>query len=369
MARRTAVFSRPSGDDSAGQAQRRSNHARQGSAPAALRFLCLLCLLLSACASGMDAAGSQATAVRVAATAAVDSGSAGGGASALPGASAGASGSAATGGAGAAARPDRQLATPDEAEGGPGLAGASAGTPGVLGPFSSPGASPGAGHAGSTATAPGGASGSAAGTTVRPNPFALDLYRNGDFVRQYTFDWCVGASIQMMLNMIRPTNERSRAQQQAMWELARDLSSGPYQGANPRGWTDALNELGAGSYALVAVKDYGEALRAAAAAITDTNRPVGLVMWGGRHAWVMSGFTSSGDPRTTPGFVVTGVRVLDPLYPYGSSQWGASPAADTLLRPAQLADQFVPRQRHRPSPDGRPDSAPEGSYVLVLPES
>ena len=171
----------------------------------------------------------------------------------------------------------------------------------------------------------------------------------------------------MMLNMIRPQNERSRARQQQVWELARDRSSSPYGGANPRGWTAALNELGAGRYALVGIRDYGEAVRTAAAAIRRTRRPVGLVMWSGRHAWVMSGFTSVGDPLVHPNFVVTGVRVLDPLYPRGSSAWGPSPRPGALLRPSELDDDFVPRRRRRNRP--YPDYAPPGSYVLVLPQA
>ena len=60
----------------------------------------------------------------------------------------------------------------------------------------------------------------------------------------------------------------------------------------------------------------------------DTGRPVGLVMWKGRHAWVMSGFTSDADPRAGDDFDVTGVRVLDPLYPHGSSLWGSFAEAE-----------------------------------------
>jgi len=88
---------------------------------------------------------------------------------------------------------------------------------------------------------------------------------------------------------------------------------------------------------------------------------VGLVMWSGRHAWVMSGFESVGDPRQFPDFSVTGIRVLDPLYPYGSGQWGPSPAPNTLLTPEQLATQFVVREPRRWS------SGLAAGYLLVLP--
>ena len=42
-----------------------------------------------------------------------------------------------------------------------------------------------------------------------------------------------------------------------------------------------------------------EALRLAAASIRQTNRPVGLLVWRGRHAWVMSGFKATADPLRT----------------------------------------------------------------------
>ncbi|MEE9096426.1 hypothetical protein [Pseudarthrobacter phenanthrenivorans] len=197
-----------------------------------------------------------------------------------------------------------------------------------------------------------------------PQPFALDLYREGDFVPQYTFDWCVAASVQMAHNLIDATGGGTwadRAQQNELWEMARAHSSDSFNGANPFGWAQVLTDAGMGPYRVVSIPGYEEALRTAANALTDTGRPVGLVMWSGRHAWVMSGFESSGDPHQFPAFAVTGIRVLDPLYPYGSGQWGPSPAPDALLSPEQLATQFVVREPRRWS------SALPAGYLLVLP--
>lgn len=116
-----------------------------------------------------------------------------------------------------------------------------------------------------------------------------------------------------------------------------------------------------GPYTVVSIADYGTALRTAARAIAATGRPVGLVMWRGRHAWVMSGFESIGDPARFPEFSVTGVRVQDPLYPHGSGQWGPSPEPNSLLTPEQLATQFVVREPRRWSSE-----LPTG-YLMVLP--
>lgn len=197
-----------------------------------------------------------------------------------------------------------------------------------------------------------------------PQPFAFNLYQAGDFVPQYTFDWCVAASVQMAHNLLDDTGGASwtdSAQQGQLWEMARARSSDSFNGANPFGWAQVLTESGMGPYTVVSVADYGGALQTAARAMAGTGRPVGLVMWSGRHAWVMSGFESMGDPAQFPDFKVTGIHVMDPLYPYGSGQWGPSPEPNSLLSPEQLATQFVVREPRRWS-----SGLPTG-YLLVLP--
>lgn len=197
-----------------------------------------------------------------------------------------------------------------------------------------------------------------------PQAYALNLYQEGDFVPQYTFDWCVGASIQIAHNLIDDTGGGTwadPAQQGELWEMARARSSNSFNGANPLGWAQVLTVVGMGPYKVVSIADYEDALQTAARAIADTGRPVGLVMWRGRHAWVMSGFESLGDPHHFPEFSVTGIRVQDPLHPHGSGQWGPSPAPNSLLTPEQLASQFVVREPRRWSGD-----LPAG-YLLVLP--
>ena len=192
-------------------------------------------------------------------------------------------------------------------------------------------------------------------------PFAMDLYRKGDYVAQYTFEWCVGASLQMALNMTTATNDTTRARQEQLWQMAQARSTSPFGGANPRGWTAALNDLGIGPYVLVSLPDLDLALQVAARAMRETKRPVGLVMWRGRHAWVMSGFESKGDPARVLDPEITGVRVLDPLYPHGSKVWGRSPKPNALITPATLAKQFVIRDR------GRTNLGVPPGYLLILP--
>ena len=197
--------------------------------------------------------------------------------------------------------------------------------------------------------------------TPEAGPYAINLATGADFVAQYTFEWCVGASIQMARSIITGTRNESRASQRRLWELARDLTIGsPYGGANPAGWAAALNDQGLGPYRLVSLPTFDAAVRKAAHALADTGRPVGLVMWAGRHAWVMTGFKATGDPRTDPDATVTRVRVMDPLYPHGS-RWGPSPAPNRLVKLGTLARQFVKRDR----PDY--DFGVDPGWLLVLP--
>jgi hypothetical protein len=167
-------------------------------------------------------------------------------------------------------------------------------------------------------------------TAVADTSFRIDLARSGDYVAQRNFVQCVGASMQMMLNIIGPDDDRTAKTQLKLQKLARSLS-GPRrdgmqrQGASVRGWSAGLNTVEAGPYRLLGTDTLDEALREAARAIRETGRPVGLLVWRGRHAWVMSGFTATADPRLTDEFRVTGAVVLDPLYPHGSKVWGPSP--------------------------------------------
>ena len=87
----------------------------------------------------------------------------------------------------------------------------------------------------------------------------------------------------------------------------------------------------------------------------------GLLVWRGRHAWVMSGFKATRDPLLK-GAKVTAAIVEDPLYPHGgSSVWGRSPAPGSTLSISELGRQFVRRRS-----SSRFGSL-SGMYVLVLP--
>ena len=196
--------------------------------------------------------------------------------------------------------------------------------------------------------------------------YEFDLYRPGDFVAQTNLVQCVGASMQMMINLVSARDDRSAATQRRLWQLARQLGPPrppdrpPRRGASVQGWAAGLNRLDQGPYAVVGYPSLADALYAAARAMRRTGRPVGLLAWGGRHAWVMSGFRATADPAVTDDFRVTHAIVLDPLYPLDSTTWGRSPAPGSSLTPARLGQAFVPRR-------GSWSGVLSGMWVIVQP--
>jgi hypothetical protein len=210
--------------------------------------------------------------------------------------------------------------------------------------------------------------------TAAARPVSHDVAARADFVAQTNFVQCVGASMQMMLNMIQPGRDRSARTQLRLQQLARSWSGSrsdgrERQGASVRGWAAGLNIEGAGPYKLVGEETLDGALLVAARAIATTGKPVGLLVWRGRHAWVMSGFEATGDPLLDPNARIISARVFDPLYPHGSSMWGRSPRPGEALSPNEVGRQFVPRRFSSwlNGVGNEPPSALGGKYVLVVP--
>jgi len=208
--------------------------------------------------------------------------------------------------------------------------------------------------------------------------YSQNLYRPGAFVRQTNLVQCVGTSMQMMVNMLSDTTDRSATTQVRMQTIARVysdlLSPRPgRQGASVWGWAEGLNELGHGPYRVAGYQTIDEALHAAAHAIRFTGRPVGLLVWRGRHAWVMSGYRATADPQATQEFRVTDAFVLDPLYPSTSPTWGTSPAPGARLNVATLGEDFVARNYGGSATGGSPTGGSArsrslgGPFVIVVP--
>jgi len=159
----------------------------------------------------------------------------------------------------------------------------------------------------------------AAASAQGKTAYHIDLYRQGTFATQYRWTWCVGASSEAMLNIIRGTSNTSLARQRALVTYAMKHDGFPNSdtgGSDATGWTNALNHYGGGgTYHVVMSTNFRQAVRRAVKALRRTGEPVGLLVMGGRHAWVLSGFDATADPAATNNFEITDVYVLGPLYP------------------------------------------------------
>src|SRR5512145_1952112 len=76
--------------------------------------------------------------------------------------------------------------------------------------------------------------------------YRQDVAHRADFVPQTNLVQCVGASLQMMINMIEPGRDRSAKEQLRLQKLARRMSpprrdGSIRQGASVRGWAKVLH--------------------------------------------------------------------------------------------------------------------------------
>ena len=202
--------------------------------------------------------------------------------------------------------------------------------------------------------------------TATPSPttvaYRLNLLRSGDFIRQYTRYQCVGASLQIMRNMIWSSNNRGPTLQKKLWRIAR--SNSLYKadgGADAFGWTTATALSGHGRYVLVAAPTMAKAVAAAAKGMAATHRPAGLMVWRGTHAWVMTGFEATGDPNETDAFRVLTIRMADPLWPVYHV------AAHRVYRPGMRLYMGTLKKNFTPYHDGRRDDRVEGQFVAIVP--
>jgi hypothetical protein len=179
----------------------------------------------------------------------------------------------------------------------------------------------------------------------------------GSFSYQHTDYTCVGASVQMMLNMVHDRTDHSAAQQTTYWSYGRNHSryKPGNNGVDPVGWVAALEHFGAGDYAVNVAPRFQAGLRTLADAMRTTGRPVGLFVDAGGHAWVMTGFESTTDPADGGSFRVTAVQAMGPLYPDGTINGHSyDPGPGTWLSLDQLRKKFTPMQwRQAPEWSGR----------------
>jgi Lipid II flippase MurJ len=213
-----------------------------------------------------------------------------------------------------------------------------------------------------------------AGPSAAPTPvgqFSMDLYQKGDFVSESKDTWCVPAAMQTSMNIMSATPDTTRDTQAKLFALAISLGGESSGGADPYGWADGLTSLGYGNYEVGQQARYTDAIHIVAKQIRVTQRPAGIVVWGGWHSWVISGFTATADPAVTDNFTVLSVDIEDVWYPRVSSINPKSRPPDTTYTVAQLqpksppeskANDYRPWQQSASQAHGR-----NGMYVYVIP--
>jgi hypothetical protein len=196
-------------------------------------------------------------------------------------------------------------------------------------------------------------------------PFAMDIYRRGVFVSEETKISCASAAIQIVVNLVGPRIDTSTAFQRRITSLAVDFTThddSSNGGWGPAGMAAAITHLSGVTYELRIAPSRAAALRLAATAIRASGRPVVLLVWRGAHAWVMTGFTATRDPRATASFTLTAARILDPWFPRISSIWGPSAPPDASHDPANLIRNYLAWKR----PEG-PYPGRDGRFLLLVP--
>ena len=189
--------------------------------------------------------------------------------------------------------------------------------------------------------------------------YTRDLYFSGSWEQQVDNRTCTAASVAVMENLIARRDLNLNQMTILRYEQPRDaLLDSVQRGSDPLGWALAATEFSKRTprpttYRWEAYGSKGWALHRAAQQLALTGKPVGLLVQHGQHAVVMTGFSSSGDPKHGT-FSVLSVSISDPN---GWHHRNSSVAGSPLNTYLEL--------------DATPtyDKAWYGKYVIVVPLS
>lgn len=176
--------------------------------------------------------------------------------------------------------------------------------------------------------------GSLAGPAAASSTFKIDLYLSAGYERQVDNRTCTAASTAMMLNFIARKDLHLNQMSILRFEQPNDaLNDRVQRGSDPLGWSRAATEFSAREdistvYAWKAYTSESTALRTAALAIARYHKPVGLVIWHGGHAVVMTGFEATRNPALGGRWTLKAVYITDP---YGARHARYSPALRSPL--------------------------------------
>lgn len=232
---------------------------------------------------------------------------------------------------------------------------ASTGIPAGTSASPDPSTSPSAGPSASASSDPSKAVGGGA--------YRIDVWHSYALVTQADLLHCVPAAAAIMVDLVRGRRAADASVLPEMYAVGQSLAVYPNEGpgVDPAGWVGILDRWGAPGYAWHSYATLPEALHHAAIRLRETGRPVGLIVGIHRqHAWVLTGFATTADPRSRA-FSVSGIAITGPLWPaqrYYLGYFDMPP--DTWMTPAGMAPAVRPFHADVPTQwDGR--------YVTIEP--
>jgi Peptidase_C39 like family len=162
--------------------------------------------------------------------------------------------------------------------------------------------------------------------------YTRDLYFSAGYERQIDGRTCIPASTAMMMNFIARRDLNLNQRTILRFAQPRDaLRDSVQRGSDPLGWAKAATAYSIytgkkTTYQWEAYSSEAAALNRAATLIAKYGKPVGLLVQHGKHAIVMTGFTSTRNPARG------NFRLLKVIYsdPYGSRHASVSAAYSPL---------------------------------------
>jgi hypothetical protein len=149
--------------------------------------------------------------------------------------------------------------------------------------------------------------------------YRRELYFAAGYERQVDSRTCTAASTAMMLNFIARRDLNLDQLTILRYAQPRDaLDDRVQRGTDPLGWSRALTHFspaagkGVITYRWEAWSSESQALRRAARRLAASGKPIGLLVRGGTHAMVMTGFEASRNPLLGD-FRLDAVWISDPL--------------------------------------------------------
>jgi len=173
----------------------------------------------------------------------------------------------------------------------------------------------------------------------------VNVYGTGVFTTQATWQFCTAADVQMMRNMVFHRTDHSSTNQSRYfwWMRSHNRYTIPVSdGVDPQGWRDGLRNWVDSRYTIVSTTSFLASIRSAVRSLRLTNRPVGLLVAHGNHAWILNGFSATADPAVTSSFRITAVWVTGPLWGLQSRTYGYDMRPNRKLFPYQLDDFWTP---------------------------